>query len=127
MTEHENAPATERTGRPHGGSGELAMAGKTRKFWGWGVVEDDLTPEEIQALGERLQARYGPKGFAHQPPPRIEDITLRPPRVKPPASLAALCSQDPLERAGHTYGKAFKDVVRAYARDFAPAPDWVAF
>ncbi len=103
------------------------MAGKTRKFWGWGVVEDDLTPEEIHALIGRLQSRYGMKGLTHQPPPRIEDIQLRPPRVKPPGALASLCTQEPLERAGHTYGKAFKDVVRAYARDFAPAPDWVAF
>jgi alkyldihydroxyacetonephosphate synthase len=103
------------------------MAGKTRKFWGWGAVEDDLTPEESRALVERMHTRFGLKDLKAQPPPRIEDIVLRPSRVKPPAALAALCSQDPLERAGHTYGKAFKDVVRAFARDFAPAPDWVAF
>jgi alkyldihydroxyacetonephosphate synthase len=103
------------------------MAAKNRKFWGWGVVEDDLTQEELRALAERLQTRYGLKGLAPQPPPRIEEIQLRAPRVKPPASLTAMCTQDPLERAGHTYGKAFKDVVRAYARDFGPAPDWVAF
>jgi alkyldihydroxyacetonephosphate synthase len=103
------------------------MAGKTRKFWGWGVVEDDLTQEDVHGLIERLQSRHGIKGLTHQPPPRIEDIALRPPRVKPPSALASLCSQEPLERAGHTYGKAFKDVVRAYARDFGPAPDWVAY
>lgn len=103
------------------------MAGKTRKFWGWGVVEDDLTPEETRGLIERLQSRHNLKGLVHQPPPRIEEIALRAPRVKPPPALAKLCSQDPAERAGHTYGKAFKDVVRAFARDFSPAPDWIAF
>jgi len=103
------------------------MGGKTRKFWGWGAVEDDLTPEEIRALIGRLQSRWGLQDLVPQQPPRIEEIRLRAPRVKPPGALASLCSQDPLERAGHTYGKAFKDIVRAYARDFAPAPDWVAF
>jgi alkyldihydroxyacetonephosphate synthase len=103
------------------------MAAKTRKFWGWGSVEDDLTPEDIQALMRRMEQRFGLQGLTSRPPPKIGEIALRPPRIKPPASLAHLFSDAPLERAGHTYGKAFKDVVRAYARDFGNAPDWVAF
>ncbi|HEX7928867.1 MAG TPA: FAD-binding oxidoreductase [bacterium] len=99
---------------------------QTRKFWGWGSVESDLSAAEIQALGKRMEERYGVKNLAYQQPPRIEEIKLKAPRVKPPASLAALCTDAPLERAGHTYGKAFQDLVRAYARDFTPAPDWVA-
>ncbi|HUJ76102.1 MAG TPA: FAD-binding oxidoreductase [bacterium] len=103
------------------------MAPRTRKFGGWGVVEEDVTPQELQGLIQHVQARFGLKDLKFQPPPRIEDIQLKPPRVKPPARLSHLCSQEPQERAGHTYGKAFKDVVRAYQRDFAHAPDWVAF
>ncbi len=102
------------------------MSEQTRKFWGWGVHEADPSPAEIKAFAERLQQRHGLKDLKFEPPPRIEEIHLRPPRVKPPAKLAPLCSQSPLDRAGHTYGKSFKDVVRAYQRDFAPAPDWVA-
>jgi alkyldihydroxyacetonephosphate synthase len=102
------------------------MATQTRKFWGWGSVESDLSAAEIQALGKRMEQRYGVKNLAYDAPPRIEEITLRAPRVKPPASLAALCTDSPLERAGHTYGKAFQDLVRAYKRDFTNAPDWVA-
>ena len=41
--------------------------------------------------------------------------SLRAPRVAPPAGLAGLCSTAPLDRAGHTYGKSFRDVVRGFA------------
>jgi alkyldihydroxyacetonephosphate synthase len=63
---------------------------------------------------------------AVQPPPRLEEITLRPPRVAAPAALADLCSVEPHDRAGPTYGKSFRDVVRAFARDFSNPPDLVA-
>ncbi|MGH7790020.1 MAG: FAD-binding oxidoreductase, partial [Candidatus Binatia bacterium] len=53
-------------------------------------------------------------------------LTLRAPRVAPPPQLAPLCSVDPYERAAHTYGKSFRDVVRAFARDFSNPPDLVA-
>ncbi|MER3452733.1 MAG: FAD-binding oxidoreductase, partial [Acidimicrobiia bacterium] len=62
-----------------------------------------------------------------RPAPRIEDVTLPPPRIDPPAPLAAICSTDPYERASHTYGKSFRDVVRGFAGDFSAAPSFVAF
>ena len=102
-------------------------AGKTRKFWGWGVEEDAPGDAEKQALVKTLESRFNLSGLEPVAPPRIEEIELPAPRVKPPASLAALCSVDPYDRAGHTYGKGFKDVVRGYARDFSMAPDLVAF
>jgi alkyldihydroxyacetonephosphate synthase len=101
--------------------------GHTRKFWGWGVVEADLTPAQQQELARGMERRFNLSGLTPVPPPRLAEIALPAPRVAPPAALAALCSQAPFDRAGHTYGKAFKDVVRAFARDFAPAPDVVAF
>jgi len=103
------------------------MTTRTRKFWGWGVEEADLSDAERRELARRMEQRFRLSGLEPTAPPRIAEVTLRPPRVKPPAALAKLCTDAPLERAGHTYGKAFQDLVRAYARDFAPAPDWVAF
>src|SRR5439155_23505494 len=47
--------------------------------------------------------------------------------LRPPAALEALCSTAPFDRASHTYGKSFRDVVRALRRDFAAAPDLVVF
>jgi alkyldihydroxyacetonephosphate synthase len=61
------------------------------------------------------------------PVPRIKDLTLPRQRVAPPAALTGLLSADPTERAGHTYGKAFRDLVRALTGDFRTAPDLVAY
>src|SRR5262249_8570144 len=51
---------------------------------------------------------------------------LRAPRVALPSSLAHLGTDDRRERAGHTYGKSFRDVWRALHRDFSQPPDIVA-
>ena len=37
-----------------------------------------------------------------------------------------MLTQDPHERLLHTYGKSYPETVRAFARDFANAPDYVA-
>ncbi|HYB99444.1 MAG TPA: FAD-binding oxidoreductase [Candidatus Limnocylindrales bacterium] len=103
------------------------MSQRRRKFWGWGYEGEGPTVDHQDAIGAMLTARLGGEPLQRQPEPRIEEIELPRPRVKPPSSLEALCTTAPLERAGHTYGKAFRDVVRAYRRDFSPAPDVVAF
>jgi alkyldihydroxyacetonephosphate synthase len=102
------------------------MSTPHRKFWGWGSEEGDLSEAQRRELARRMAQRFKLSGLAPAAPPRLEEVQLRPPRIKPPAALAALCTADPYERAGHTYGKAFQDVVRAFARDFSPAPDLVA-
>lgn len=104
-----------------------AQSTQTRKFWGWGIEEDDLNDAERAGLISATEARFNLSGLEPSTPPRIDEIELAPPRIKPPDALAHLCTAEPLVRAGHTYGKAFKDVVRAFRRDFSPAPDWVAF
>lgn len=60
------------------------------------------------------------------PIPRASDLDLRAPRIAAPSSLATICSTSPVDRAGHTYGKAYRDVVRALAMDFRSPPDLVA-
>jgi alkyldihydroxyacetonephosphate synthase len=97
-----------------------------RKFWGWGVEGAGPTPEQQQGIARTLASRFPGSTFEPEPPPRNDEITLRAPRVAPPAALAGICSSDALDRANHTYGKSYRDVVRAFARDFAPAPDVVA-
>ncbi len=39
------------------------MAQGTRKFWGWGVAESDLTAEETGQLAKVLSARFGPENM----------------------------------------------------------------
>lgn len=48
------------------------------------------------------------------------------PRIKPPAALADLFSDDTADRAGHTYGKAYRDLVRAFRGRYDNPPDLVA-
>jgi alkyldihydroxyacetonephosphate synthase len=97
-----------------------------RKFWGWG--REGEGPDEPQARGvaQTVSARFG-REVELAPAPRLEDLALPPPRVRPPDALAALCSEDPYERASHTYGKAYRDIVRAAAGRFEHPPDQVAF
>ncbi len=103
------------------------MTDRRRKFWGWGWEDEGPNAEQQQRIGELLAARFGVIPPRPVPPPRIEEITLRPPRLAPPPALAGCCSTSAYDRAGHTYGKAYRDVVRALRRDFANPPDVVAF
>ena len=98
-----------------------------RKFWGWGYEGRGPTREQQGKIAELLASRFGIDVPEIAPPPRIEEIALRAPRVAPPSALAPICSTAPEDRAGHTYGKSFRDVVRALARDFSRPPDVVAY
>jgi alkyldihydroxyacetonephosphate synthase len=102
------------------------MTERRRKFWGWGYEGEGPTAEQQEKIAALLAARFAIETPAIQAPPRIEEVALRPPRVTAPASLADICSAAPIDRAGHTYGKSFRDVVRAFARDFSNPPDLVA-
>ena len=77
-------------------------------------------------MGETIAARFGAALREPIEPPTIDEIDLREPRVAPPDSLAHLCTIDPEERAGHTYGKSFRDIWRGLHRDFSQPPDLVA-
>ena len=59
-------------------------------------------------------------------PPVASELHLRAPRIAPPAALATWCQFDDVARAGHTYGKSFRDVVRALERRWERPPDVVA-
>lgn len=106
----------------------MAMTARRRSFWGWGWEDEALSGEQLAALARAVSARLGVE-VRPRPAPRIEEVaaTLPAPRVRPPAALAAICSTDPYDRASHTYGKSFRDVVRGFEGDFSAAPSFVAF
>jgi alkyldihydroxyacetonephosphate synthase len=60
-------------------------------------------------------------------PPRVADITLRPPRIAAPRALAARTSDAPRDRLTHALGKSTRDVARAIRGDFPHPPDLVAW
>ncbi len=97
-----------------------------RSFWGWGNEDGGLDEAEREALKLMMGARLGVADLAELAAPRLEDLRLPEPRFTAPSSLAAILAQDRYERAAHTYGKAFRDVVRGLEGDFTAAPDAVA-
>ncbi len=106
---------------------EAPVPAARRKFWGWGLEDEGLTPSEVTELGETFARRFGLDGVRMQEPPQIAELELCPPRLTAPTSLEAAVTHDPYERARHTYGRSFRDLVRAFRRDYAHAPDLVAF
>jgi alkyldihydroxyacetonephosphate synthase len=102
------------------------MAQPRRKFWGWGVEEASLNAEQKRGVAERMSRLFGVSGLVCDDPPRVEEIALRPPRVKPPKALEAICTTDPEERLGHALGKGIRDIIRAMQREFKNPPDFVA-
>jgi alkyldihydroxyacetonephosphate synthase len=56
----------------------------------------------------------------------LDSVELPAPRIEPPAALAHRCSADRHERASHTQGKSYRDVVRASYGQLDDPPDLVA-
>ncbi|HTM21866.1 MAG TPA: FAD-binding oxidoreductase, partial [Kofleriaceae bacterium] len=67
-------------------------------------------------------------GMALQPapPPALDALRMPPPRIAAPPALAGFTGADRRERAGHSYGRGFPDLLRGFAGDFSAAPDLVA-
>lgn len=104
----------------------MADSKNARCFWGWGAEGEGLPPEHRDAVAQTLAGRFDLGDIAITAPPTLAEIELRAPRIGPPDSLRDICTSDPYERAGHTYGKSFRDITRAFARDFSDPPDLVA-
>jgi alkyldihydroxyacetonephosphate synthase len=100
---------------------------RKRKFWGWGYEDQQPNAEQQKHIAEQMAKRFGLAPLTITPPPREDELKLRAPRVKPPAAIAAIFSTSIYDRAGHSYGRGYRDVVRAFRR-FYPNPfDAVAF
>jgi len=96
-----------------------------RRFWGWGTADAVLDARE-QAAVKFMFERLGGH-FSALAPPDVAEFELRAPRVAPPASLAAMFSNTPLDRLNHSYGKSYADCARMWLRSVPNPPDWVAF
>ena len=102
------------------------MTTPRRSFWGWGNEGEGPTAEQRDGIAATLAARFNTDVKAADPP-SLDDIDLPAPRIAPPGAMEEIASVDPYDRAGHTYGKAYRDVVRGFHGDFSSAPSFVAF
>ena len=100
---------------------------RRRKFWGWGYEGEGLSPDEIDTLARIVAGRFGLTDLRAADPPEISELSLRRPRVEPPAVISAFCSTEAWDRAEHTLGKSFHDLVRGLRREYANPPDLVAY
>jgi alkyldihydroxyacetonephosphate synthase len=102
------------------------MEPRARNFWGWGYADRFPDDDARRTLGTFVANLLGFPEPTPLPPPRLDDVHLPPPRLAPPPELAAFCSAHRHARVTHTYGRSFRDLVRGFAGDFHPAPDFVA-
>ncbi|TFV57297.1 FAD-binding oxidoreductase [Geodermatophilus sp. DF01-2] len=102
-------------------SADPAPTSSVRSWWGWGRAERALSDDECIATAAALPGLPD----RPRPVPRLADVDLPPSRITPPSPLPV--STAPADRAGHAYGKAYRDVVRALDGDLSGAPDAVAF
>src|SRR5258708_7441555 len=102
------------------------MASRVRSFWGWGF-EDKFPNDDVRrALAGRFGAVFGTTPEL-SPLPSIDSIELPEPRFSPPVELRSFGTTDLRERATHTYGRGYRDLVRGFTGDFSSAPDWIFY
>ncbi|BBX97771.1 FAD-binding oxidoreductase [Mycobacterium lacus] len=97
-----------------------------RSWWGWGTVEQALSERETHALVSRVAELLPGHDLTDHEPPDPNELGLATPRIAPPVSLTAICSTDPVDRAGHARGKAFRDVARNLQGNLDHVPDVIA-
>lgn len=94
-----------------------------RSWWGWGVESRALSDDECRAYGTLIP------GLAEDPTPipAVSELGIRAARISPPDSLEAIAGRSDRDRVAHTYGKAYRDVIRSLAGDVPNPPDLVMF
>ncbi|GAB3870497.1 FAD-binding oxidoreductase [Dactylosporangium cerinum] len=100
-----------------------SAAWRERSWWGWGWADEALDDDACRRLAETALRPWMPIDGSVLPVPY--DPVLDPPRLIPPSIMEEAFTADPVIRAAHTYGKAFRDVVRALHGRLENPPDLV--
>lgn len=98
-------------------------ADRRLKHWGWGYEDQQRPHEEMAAAASGIISMLGFGQQAQRPVP-LEQIELREPRL---ASPGGIFTDDRHQRAVHSLGKAYRDIVRGFYGSFENPPDLVAF
>ena len=102
------------------------MAGKRRKFFGWGYEGEGLSADEADQLIKSTADRYCVT-LERKAPPTEAEIELPESKVGLSAALQEFCTTAKEDRLRHTYGQSFPDFIKMLDRDFTHAPDAVAY
>jgi alkyldihydroxyacetonephosphate synthase len=77
-------------------------------------------------LGEQVSSLLDFDGLSVHPLPLLEDVEIPAPTIRAPSWLDRIVTSAREERLTHTYGKSYRDIVRAFRLSFENAPDLVA-
>src|SRR5262245_40085951 len=99
---------------------------RERSFWGWGYADKFPDEEGRAAVAQHAMGILGFEGLAPQPASALDGILMSMPCVASPRELEEFATQDKRERALHTYGRSYRDLIRGFRGDFSAAPDFVA-
>jgi alkyldihydroxyacetonephosphate synthase len=97
------------------------------KHFGWGREGEGMTAEEETFALQTYRRLFGTDEFEAIAVPPLEALTLRAPRLAPPAALAEICATTHYDRAAHAFGKSYRDTVLGMLNQYASAPDVVAY
>ena len=81
----------------------------------------------MRKLAQAVGGRFGWADVELREPADLATLQLRAPRMSPPSALVEMCSTTTFDRASHTYGKSYRDVVRGFRGELPAPPDVVAF
>jgi len=104
-----------------------ATTSRRLKWWGWGYEDQQPSQEEVRQAAAGIREHLGFAPEDAEAPPSLDDLELPEPRLLPPAgALGEICAADTYSRAAHAYGKAYRDIVRAFRGRVDNPPDVVA-
>jgi alkyldihydroxyacetonephosphate synthase len=102
-----------------------AETGRGLSHWGWGYADRKASRDQLEAMAPGVREGLGFGGEEVEEAVPLEAIELPRPRLSAPGSLSAIVTDDHHERVRHAYGKAYRDVVRAFRGRIDNPPDLV--